>query len=104
MLFWERGRILFNGILLLITAFIAFVHWPRSNFLLTTGLSEFPRYALIANVLYSLVYVLEVILQIRYFKPSARRTRLIVLILAMILASLLAGIALSAEILRSHRD
>ena len=54
--FWERGRLAYNGVLLLLTAVAFLVRWPESRFLYTTNLGSFFSYVIIANILQCSIY------------------------------------------------
>jgi hypothetical protein len=102
--FWERGRLAYNGVQLLLTGFMVVVRWPESHFLYTTNLRGFFGYVVIANVLYSLAYLPEAVLQIPSLRPYARQTRWVILIAGTAFACLLAAIALDIELLRDPAD
>ena len=98
--FWERGRLAYNGLQLLITAIMFVQRWPESRILYTTNLGSYFYYAVVANILYSLAYIPEAILQIPHLRPHARGTRRFILIVGTGFACLLAILALEVQILR----
>ncbi len=97
--FWERGRLAYNGIQFLLTIVIVLDRWPESRILWTTNLGAYFGYVVVANVLYSLAYIPEAILQIPALRPHATPIRWIVLIGGTILACSLAATAIDLELL-----
>lgn len=66
--FWERGRLAYNGVQLLVTGVVLIVRHSDFHYFVDR-LGSFVVFALIANVLYTAAYLAEAILQI----PPLRR-------------------------------
>ena len=98
--FWERGRVLYNGLQLVLTAVMMVVRWPESHFLYSSHSGEYLYYALIANILYTTAYVPELILQLKFFRSSAGVLRWATFLVGTSFACCLAFIALDADVLR----
>lgn len=97
--FWERGRLAYNGAQLLLTGFMLLRHWPESRVFFAANLGSYVGYAVIANVLYTLAYLPEAVIQIPVLRPYARPVRWVIFGAGTALACCLASLALEADVL-----
>ena len=100
--FWERGRLAYNGALLVVTAVMVILHWPESRFL-ADNLGAYALLAVMANILYTAAYLHEAVLQmvvhqLPSFQRYVRPARWCVLIAGIILGCVLAVMALDEGI------
>jgi len=97
--FWERGRLLYNAILVAIALLWLFATWPHFRPSLTLGSFEaFAVLAFLANLCYSAAYLAEIFLQLLSPGPSRRRARIALLALGTLLAIVLANYWIADEI------
>lgn len=96
--FWERGRLAYNCVQLLLTAGMVAVRWPESRFLYTANLGSYLFYAVVANIFYSAAYIPEPILRLPRLRPFARPTRWVILITGTAFACFLAAAALDVDV------
>jgi hypothetical protein len=83
--FWERGRLFYNGIQLLISVVMIIVTGAPSV-MFWPNVSTYLFFAVVANVLYSFAYGLELVLRISWLRPYAREVRWLALIGGTLLA------------------
>jgi hypothetical protein len=82
---------------------MAVIRWPESRFF-TANFGSFVLFALIANILYTAVYLPEALLQIPQLRQIAGPARWCILIAGTTLACYLAYAALDLTILRDPTD
>ena len=89
--YWERGRLLYNGALLLVVLVMFFAAWPVSRRVieLQSMLVLFVL-AVLANVAYCAAYVPDVVLQLSSFRDSWLRVRWILLTVGLLMGCALA--------------
>jgi hypothetical protein len=95
--FWERGRLAYNGVQLLLTAVMAVLRWPKAHFFVD-NFGSYIAFAFVANILYTAVYLPEALLQIPQLRPFTRAVRWCVFIIGTAYACVLAGLALDTVI------
>jgi hypothetical protein len=97
--FWERGRVLYNGILTLIVLLWIVLTWPHFRPSLTLGAFEaMIVLALLANLCYSVAYVAEFFMQSLLPIVHWRRFRQILWTLGMLFALVLENYWIADEI------
>jgi len=97
--FWERGRILYNAILITIVLLWLVFTWPHFRPSLTLGsLEAFVVLAFLANLCYSATYLAEIVIQLLAPGPSRRRARIALLALGTLLAIVLENYWIADEI------
>ena len=101
--FWERGRLAYNGVQLLLTGLMIFRHWPEARVFFTANLGSYVGYAVMANVLYTAAYLPEAALQIPFLRPYAKPVRWVLFGAGTALACCLASLALEADVLCDPR-
>jgi hypothetical protein len=74
--YWEHGRIIYNIVLALVVAIIAFVNWEvaTTHFSLDKLLSLF-MLAVLANIAYCAAYVADLLAQLSDFRQTWVRSR-----------------------------
>lgn len=89
--YWERGRLLYNGALLLVVLVMFFAAWPVSRRVieLQSMLVLFVL-AVLANVAYCAAYVPDLVLQLSSFRDSWLRVRWILLTVGLLMGCALA--------------
>jgi len=89
--YWERGRLLYNGALLLVVLVMFFAAWPVSRRVieLQSVLVLFVL-AVLANVAYCAAYVPDLVLQLSSFRDSWLRVRWILLTVGLLMGCALA--------------
>lgn len=90
--FWERGRLVYNAVLIIVVAALLAARPPGSaNDILTLdGMLILCLAAVAANVLYSLAYVVDIFVQLTAFAEPWRRWRWGLLALGTTTAAILA--------------
>lgn len=74
--FWERRRILYNAILILIVCAVFAYYWPESGGKVSLNLLlQFFLLAVIANVLYCSAYIADFVAQFSGFRDEWQRYR-----------------------------
>ncbi len=101
--FWERGRLAYNGAQLALTLVILLIR-PRDVHFFLDNLVGYLAFAVIANILYSAVYLPEAVLQLPLLRPYARPVRWCILIAGTAIACFLADIAMGLSILRDPAE
>jgi hypothetical protein len=97
--FWERGRLLYNAILVVIVLLWLVVTWPHFRSSLTLGSFEaFVVLGLLANLCYSAAYLAEFFIQLFTPGPSRRRARIALLVLGTLFALVLENYWIADEI------
>lgn len=88
--YWEPRRLVYNGILAVITVGGFFLFWPRSRETLdwSVVLGLF-LLAAIANLLYCAAYVVDVFVQLSSFRDTWRRWRWALFVSGLLLAAAL---------------
>lgn len=88
--FWERGRVLYNLVLLAIVAVYFFAGWPASkdqvSFDLVLGMIVL---AVIANVAYCAAYPVDIFAQFTAFKDTWLKVRWIVFGIGILFAAII---------------
>jgi hypothetical protein len=86
--YWEPRRILYNTILAVIVLSVFATHWTQfwENAEWVAGLNLFIL-AVIANILYCSAYVADVFAQLSAFRETWRRSRWILLLIGIVVAS-----------------
>lgn len=93
--FWERGRLAYNGIQLMLVGIMVATRWPDSRHLFVdANPGNFFTFAIIANLLYCAAYLVEALLQLPWLKPEPRPVRWCVLIRGTFFACILTVVAL----------
>jgi hypothetical protein len=89
--YWERGRLLYNGALLLVVLVMFFAAWPVSRRVieLQSMLVLFVL-AVLAIVAYCAAYVPDLVLQLSSFRDSWLRVRWILLTVGLLMGCALA--------------
>ena len=104
--FWERGRIAYNGIQVLLTIVMLVVRHSKAHYF-PSNLLDYLGFAIVANLLYTAAYLPEAILQIPPLKPFTQFTsvvRWVILLAGIVFACFLAVIALDGAILVDPAD
>jgi hypothetical protein len=97
--FWERGRLLYNAILLVIVLLWVVLSWPHFRPSLTLGsLIAMGVLAVLANACYSSAYLAELGMRLALPSASLRRFRWVVFVLGTAFAILLANYWIADEI------
>jgi len=97
--YWERRRILYNGILATVVAFWFLVTWPHFRPALTLQtLLFFFVLAMLANVCYCVAYLADVPMQYSLFQTVWRRWRWGLWTVGMIFAIVIANYWMADEI------
>ena len=97
--FWERGRVLYNGILLTIVLLWVILSWPHFRPSLTLGsLLAVTVLGVLANVCYSAAYLAEIGFRFAFPDASLHRFRWITFTLGTLFAILLANYWIVDEI------
>ena len=97
--FWERGRLVYNGVLLVLTAVCVGMRWPDAHWFFHEHFRSFLIDALIANVLYCVGYFVEPLLLFPVIQPFARQARGALLVAGTVFACLLAFVDLNMVLL-----
>lgn len=94
--FWERGRLIYNGILITPIAIMAFlvIHWSLRDILVVT------YYIIVTNLFYCTAYPIDLLFQHSSWRSTWRRFRWALWLLGTALA-LLFGLALTLAVLFS---
>lgn len=89
--YWERRRIVYNAVLLVIVAAIFTMNWPgsRVNLGVNTLLMLF-LLAVLANVAYCAAYVVDVAAQLSAFRDAWLRIRWLLVVIGTAFAGVLA--------------
>jgi hypothetical protein len=89
--YWERRRIAYNAVLLVVVAAIFTLNWPgsRANLGVNTFLMLFVL-AVLANVAYCAAYVVDVAAQLSAFRDTWLRVRWLLVVIGTAFASVLA--------------
>jgi hypothetical protein len=88
--YWERGRLVFNIVLALIVAAIFFQAWPESKNALTFGTAQaLFILAVLANIAYSVVYVVDLFVQYSELRATWLRFRWILFVIGLLFAAIL---------------
>ena len=102
--FWERGRLAYNAVQLLLTGIMVLVCWPQSrNLFVAPNPGTYISLAIAANVLFCAAYLVEAVLQIPLLRPYTRPIRWFVLIGGSVFACFLAGTALQFPLFSDPR-
>ncbi|HEV3219994.1 MAG TPA: hypothetical protein VGZ48_09495 [Candidatus Acidoferrales bacterium] len=92
--FWERMRLVYNGVLVIIVIAIFGLNYPPSWQALSnqksTALFVFFILAIVANVLYSVAYVPDVILQLSGYRETWLRYRWVLFVVGVLTSGILA--------------
>lgn len=97
--FWERGRIIYNAILLVVVFLWVVLSWPHFQPSLTLGsLLAMTALAVFANLCYSAAYLAEIGMRLAFPGVALRRFRWIIFVLGTLLAILLANYWIVDEI------
>ena len=89
--FWERCRILYNAVLLLVVAAVFFMHSSAfAQRVSTDMLLQFFLLAVIANVAYCAAYPVDIVAQFSGFRISWLRVRWMLLLVGTLFAGVLA--------------
>jgi hypothetical protein len=88
--FWERGRLVYNGVLLLLTIVMVAVRWRDAHYLFHQNFGSFLSSVVIANVLYCAAYLVEPLLLVPRMQQDALLARRVVLFGGTAFACLLA--------------
>jgi len=88
--YWELRRVVYNALLALIVLGHFAASWPASRASITiNGLLGLFLLTVLANVAYSVVYIVDVFIQLSGFRVSRSRWRLIVLVVGFAFAAVL---------------
>lgn len=88
--YWEPRRLIYNAVLLVITLVMFFLGQPATKaFLNFTGLMSLLVLAVLANIFYSVVYGLDVVVQLSNYRDAWLRWRFLLFWFGLILAALL---------------
>lgn len=88
--YWERCRLLYNGVLALVVAIYFFVAWPESKAAITVDHSlQLFLQAVVANVLYCAAYPADVFAQLSSLRPLWLRYRWVVFAIGLAFASII---------------
>jgi hypothetical protein len=89
--YWERRRIAYNAVLLVVVATIFTMNWPgsRANLGVNTFLMLFVL-AVLANVAYCAAYVVDVAAQLSVFRDTWLRVRWLLVVIGTAFAGVLA--------------
>jgi len=97
--FWERGRILYNAVLIVVVLLWVVLTWPHFRPAMTLGSLEVMVFlVLLANVCYCAAYLVEFFMQALLPEASWRRFRQTLWVLGMLFALLLANYWIVDEI------
>jgi hypothetical protein len=97
--YWEPRRIPYNLTLIAIVFIWVIATWPHFRPALTlTSLGIFTVLGLIANVLYSVAYLIDIVLQTASFRNAWRQRRWLLWLAGLILAIALADYWIADEI------
>jgi len=89
--YWERGRLLYNGALLLVVLVMFFAAWPVSRRVIELqAMLVLFVLAVLANVAYCAAYVPDLVLQLSSFRDSWLRVRWILLTVGLLMGCALA--------------
>ena len=95
--FWERSRLVYNLLLVVVVGAVFFAGWPASRDALTTDVAlQLFVLAVVANALYCAAYVVDVVVQFSEFRAVWRRHRWLLLALGSLFAAILAQFAARA--------
>jgi hypothetical protein len=88
--YWERGRLVYNAVLVFIVAFYFFSGWPASKASLTLDLwlSIF-LLAVLANVAYCAAYVVDVFAQLSSLRDAWLRVRWVLFLVGLAFAGVI---------------
>jgi len=88
--YWERRRLLYNGVLILVALAVFYDAWPSSQVALsvTTAQSLFVL-AVLANVAYCSVYAVDIFAQYSSFRPRWLRYRWLLFVVGLLVAVIL---------------
>jgi hypothetical protein len=88
--YWERGRLVYNAVLLLIVVFYFFSGWPASKTSLTLDLSlTVFLLAVLANVAYCAAYVVDVFAQLSSLRGMWLRFRWVLFLVGLAFAAVI---------------
>jgi hypothetical protein len=96
--FWERGRLAFNGVQLLLTAIMLVVRWSKAHYF-ADNLGTYIAFAIMANILYTAAYLPEAILQIPQLRRFTVPVRWCVLIAGTVITCFLTVAGLDVAVL-----
>ena len=89
--YWERRRILYNLLLAAIVLVYFVADWPVSKQVLSFNpLLVLFTFAVVANIFYCAVYILDVFVQMSAFREQRNRWRFVVLWVGFIFAQFVA--------------
>src|ERR1700758_4547923 len=88
--YWERRRIIYNGVLLVVVVAIFAVNWPgsRAGLGVNTFLMLFVL-AVLANVAYCAAYIVDIAAQLSAFREAWLRVRWLLVALGTAFAAVL---------------
>jgi hypothetical protein len=102
--FWERGRLVYNLVLVAVTLAWLIFTWPHFQPALTLdALLKLMVLALIANVAYSAVYAADIPLQLSSIQGPWQRHRWILWVVGMLFAMLITSYWIADEIYPDFR-
>jgi hypothetical protein len=96
--FWERGRLVYNIVQLLISFVMIGIRWSNAQYF-TSNLGTYFAAALFANFYYTAVYLAELPLLLPALRPYARILRVCILIAGTAFAGFLTVMMMDAAIL-----
>jgi len=89
--YWERRRIAYNAILVVVVVTVFALHWPESRSAISVDLLQrFFILGVLANVAYCAAYVVDIAVQLSAFQASWKRYRWVLFAIGVVFASIIA--------------
>lgn len=97
--YWERRRIAYNAVLLLVVLGSIALAWPGSRIIRFASLPPLFMLAVIANICYTSVYVVDIPVQLSGFRSSWAKWRWILWSIGTLFAAVLAFYWMGDEVI-----
>ena len=89
--YWERRRIAYNAVLVVVVVTVFVLRWPESRSAISIDLLlRFFILAVLANVAYCAAYVVDIAVQLSAFQASWKRYRWVLFAIGVVFASIIA--------------
>jgi hypothetical protein len=89
--YWERRRIAYNAILVVVVVTVFMLHWSESRSAISVDLLlRFFILAVLANVAYCTAYVVDIAVQSSAFRASWKSYRWVLFLIGVVFASIIA--------------